>query len=215
DSLIVLETDKASMEVPATASGKIVSVSVKVGDKVSQGSVICVMATSGGAAEAAPAPAQAAAPAPAASAGSTELTITVPDIGGAEDVDVIEVSVKAGDEVAEGDSLIVLETDKASMEVPATASGKIVSVAVNVGDKVSQGSVIGVMTTSGGAAAAPAPAAAPAKAEAPAAPKAETARPAPSAPAKVEEVVQTGDVYAGPAVRKLARQLGVDLGKVS
>lgn len=215
DSLIVLETDKASMEVPATASGKIVSVSVKVGDKVSQGSVICVMATSGGAAEAAPAPAQAAAPAPAASAGSAELTITVPDIGGAEDVDVIEVSVKAGDEVAEGDSLIVLETDKASMEVPATASGKIVSVAVNVGDKVSQGSVIGVMTTSGGAAAAPAPAAAPAKAEAPAAPKAETARPAPSAPAKVEEVVQTGDVYAGPAVRKLARQLGVDLGKVS
>ena len=201
------------MEVPATASGKIVSVSVKVGDKVSQGSVICVMATSGGAAEAAPAPAQAAAPAPAASAGSAELTITVPDIGGAEDVDVIEVSVKAGDEVAEGDSLIVLETDKASMEVPATASGKIVSVAVNVGDKVSQGSVIGVMTTSGGAAAAPA--AAPAKAEAPAAPKAETARPAPSAPAKVEEVVQTGDVYAGPAVRKLARQLGVDLGKVS
>ncbi len=214
DSLIVLETDKASMEVPATASGKIVSISVNVGDKVSQGSAICVLATSGGAAEpaAAPAPAQAA-PAPAAASGSSELTITVPDIGGAEDVDVIEVSVKAGDEIAEGDSLIVLETDKASMEVPATASGKIVSIAVNVGDKVSQGSVIGVMMTSGGAA--PAPAAAPAKAETAAAPKAESSKPAPAAPAKVEEVVQTGDVYAGPAVRKLARQLGVDLGKVS
>ena len=214
DSLIVLETDKASMEVPATASGKIVSISVNVGDKVSQGSAICVLATSGGAAEpaAAPAPAQTA-PAPAAASGSSELTITVPDIGGAEDVDVIEVSVKAGDEIAEGDSLIVLETDKASMEVPATASGKIVSIAVNVGDKVSQGSVIGVMMTSGGAA--PAPAAAPAKAETAAAPKAESSKPAPAAPTKVEEVVQTGDVYAGPAVRKLARQLGVDLGKVS
>lgn len=214
DSLIVLETDKASMEVPATASGKVVSISVNVGDKVSQGSAICVLATSGGAAEpaAAPAPAQAA-PAPAVASGSSELTITVPDIGGAEDVDVIEVSVKAGDEIAEGDSLIVLETDKASMEVPATASGKIVSIAVNVGDKVSQGSVIGVMMTSGGAA--PAPAAAPAKAETAAAPKAESSKPAPAAPAKVEEVVQTGDVYAGPAVRKLARQLGVDLGKVS
>src|SRR5690606_5468284 len=152
------------------------SISVNVGDKVSQGSAICVLATSGGAAEPAAAPAQAA-PAPAAASGSSELTITVPDIGGAEDVDVIEVSVKAGDEIAEGDSLIVLETDKASMEVPATASGKIVSIAVNVGDKVSQGSVIGVMMTSGGAA--PAPAAASAKAEAPAAPKAEVSRPAP------------------------------------
>lgn len=213
DSLIVLETDKASMEVPATASGKIVSISVKVGDKVSQGTAICVVAVSGGA-EAAAAPAPAAAT-PAASASSSELTITVPDIGGAENVDVIEVTVKAGDDVAEGDSLIVLETDKASMEVPATASGKIVSIAVKVGDKVSQGSVIGVMTTSGGAA--PAQPAAPAKAETSApAPKAETPKPAPAAaPAKAEAVVNSGDVYAGPAVRKLGRQLGVDLGKVS
>ncbi|MGM8228179.1 dihydrolipoyllysine-residue acetyltransferase [Cellvibrio sp. ARAG 10.3] len=212
DSLIVLETDKASMEVPATASGKILSISVKVGDKVSQGSAICVVAVSGGA-EAAAAPAPAAVT-PAASAGSSELTITVPDIGGAENVDVIEVTVKAGDDVAEGDSLIVLETDKASMEVPATASGKIVSIAVKVGDKVSQGSVIGVMTTSGGAA--PAQAAAPAKAETSApAPKAETPKPAPAAaPAKAEAVVNSGDVYAGPAVRKLGRQLGVDLAKV-
>src|SRR5690606_34116499 len=109
DSLIVLETDKASMEVPATASGKIVSVSVKVGDKVSQGSVICVMATSGAAAHAAPPPAPTRRSSDVAPAATGEITITVPDIGGAEDVDVIEVSVKAGDEVAEGDSLIVLE----------------------------------------------------------------------------------------------------------
>ena len=212
DSLIVLETDKASMEVPATASGKIVSISVKVGDKVSQGTAICVVAVSGGAASAA-APAPAAAT-PAASASSSELTITVPDIGGAENVDVIEVTVKAGDDVAEGDSLIVLETDKASMEVPATASGKIVSLAVKVGDKVSQGSVIGVMTTSGGAA--PVQAAAPAKTEtSTSAPKAEAPKVAPAASAQTETVVNTGDVYAGPAVRKLGRQLGVDLGKVS
>ncbi|ARU27329.1 dihydrolipoyllysine-residue acetyltransferase [Cellvibrio sp. PSBB006] len=212
DSLIVLETDKASMEVPATASGKIVSISVNVGDKISQGTAICVVAVSGGAASAA-APAPAAAT-PAASASSSEVTITVPDIGGAENVDVIEVTVKAGDDVAEGDSLIVLETDKASMEVPATASGKIVSLAVKVGDKVSQGSVIGVMTTSGGAA--PVQAAAPAKTETSTpAPKAEAPKAAPAASAQTETVVNTGDVYAGPAVRKLGRQLGVDLGKVS
>ena len=212
DSLIVLETDKASMEVPATASGKIVSISVKVGDKVSQGAAICVVAVSGGA-ETAAAPAPAAAT-PAAPASSSELTITVPDIGGAENVDVIEVTVKAGDEVAEGDSLIVLETDKASMEVPATASGKIVSVAVKVGDKVSQGSIIGVMMTSGSVA--PAQAAAPAKAETSApVPKTEAPKAAPAASAQAETVANTGDVYAGPAVRKLGRQLGVDLGKVS
>ena len=220
DSIVVLETDKASMEIPADKAGKVVAIKVKEGDKVSQNDVL-VEVEAEGAADAAstPAPAAeapAAAPAPAkVSTATSEITITVPDIGGAENVDVIEITVKPGDEVAEGDSLIVLETDKASMEVPATASGKIVSVAVKVGDKVSQGSVIGVMTTSGDVA--PAQAAAPAKAEISApAPKAETPKPTPAAaPAKTETVVNTGDVYAGPAVRKLGRQLGVDLGKVS
>lgn len=220
DSIVVLETDKASMEIPADTSGKVVAIKVNIGDKVSQGSVLLEVEAEGAAASApAPQAEPAAAPAPAASASapaaSAEINLVVPDIGGAEGVEVIEISVKVGDEVAAGDSLIVLETDKASMEIPAEAAGKIVSLAVNVGDKLSQGSVIGVLATSGGAAT-PAPvAAAPAKAEAAApAPAAKVEAPK-AAPAPVAEVEQTGDVYAGPAVRKLARQLGVDLGKVS
>lgn len=214
DSLIVLETDKASMEIPAEAAGTIASIALKVGDKVSQGALIGVLSGAAGAVAAAPAAsAPAAAPVAAAPAtASAEITLKVPDIGGAENVEIIEVAVKAGDEVAEGDSLIVLETDKASMEIPAEAAGKLLSLAVKVGDKVSMGSVIGVLATAGGAAA-PAPVAAPAAAPTAVAPKAETAKPAPVATA-VADVVQTGEVYAGPAVRKLARQLGVDMGKV-
>lgn len=221
DSIVVLETDKASMEIPASVAGKVAAIKVNVGDKVSEGSLLLEVEAEGAAVSTAPAPVApaAAAPAPVAAAApaaaSAEINIPVPDIGGAEGVEVIEISVKAGDEVAEGDSLIVLETDKASMEIPAPAAGKIVSIALKVGDKVSQGSVIGVLATSGGASA-PAAVSAPAVAPAPAkaAPVAQTAAPAPKA-AVVEDVVQTGDVYAGPAVRKLARQLGVDLGKVS
>ncbi len=221
DSIVVLETDKASMEIPADVSGTVVAIKVNIGDKVSQGSVLLEVEAEGAAASApAPQPAEpAAAPAPVAAApapaASAEVNLVVPDIGGAEGVEVIEISVKVGDEVAAGDSLIVLETDKASMEIPAEAAGKIVSLAVKVGDKLSQGSVIGVLATSGGAAT-PAPAAAaPAKAEAAApAPAAKVEAPK-AAPAPVAEVEQTGDVYAGPAVRKLARQLGVDLGKLA
>lgn len=219
DSIVVLETDKASMEIPASVAGKVAAIKVNVGDKVSEGSLLLEVEAEGAGASTALAPVApaAAAPAPVAAAAATsaEINIPVPDIGGAEGVEVIEISVKAGDEVAEGDSLIVLETDKASMEIPAPAAGKIVSIALKVGDKVSQGSVIGVLTTSGSVsapAASPAPAAAPAPAKA--APVVQAAAPAPKA-AVVEDVVQTGDVYAGPAVRKLARQLGVDLGKVS
>lgn len=211
DSLIVLETDKASMEIPAEAAGTIASIALKVGDKVSQGALIGVLSGAAGAVAAAPAASAPAAAAPATA--SAEITLKVPDIGGAENVEIIEVAVKTGDEVAEGDSLIVLETDKASMEIPAEAAGKLLSLAVKVGDKVSMGSVIGVLATAGGAAA-PAPVAAPAAAAPTAvAPKAEAAKPAPVATA-VADVVQTGEVYAGPAVRKLARQLGVDMGKV-
>lgn len=225
DSIVVLETDKASMEIPADKAGKVVAIKVNLGDKVSQDSVLLEVEAEG-ASEAAPAP-QAApvataapVPAPAASApvstAGAEVQMVVPDIGGAEGVEVIEISVKVGDEVAAGDSLIVLETDKASMEIPADAAGKIVSLAVKVGDKLSQGSLIGLLATSGGVAVAPAAAptkveAAPAAASAPA-PAAEAPK---AASAPVADVAQTGDVYAGPAVRKLARQLGVDMGKVS
>ncbi len=226
DSIVVLETDKASMEIPASVGGKVVAIKVNLGDKVSEGAALIEVEAEGSGAvasgaiapapAAAPTPAPTPAPAPApvtSSATAAEVTLSVPDIGGAEGVEVIEISVKVGDEVAQGDSLIVLETDKASMEIPAEAAGKILSIAVKVGDKVSQGAAIAVVASAGGApAAAPAAATAPVKASAPA-PAAATA-PAPKA-AAVEEVVQTGDVYAGPAVRKLARQLGVDLGKVS
>jgi pyruvate dehydrogenase E2 component (dihydrolipoamide acetyltransferase) len=222
DSIVVLETDKASMEIPADTAGKVVAIKVNLGDKVSQDSVLLEVEAEGGVAPVpeAAAPvvaAPAAAPAPATT--SAEVQMVVPDIGGAEGVEVIEISVKAGDEVAAGDSLIVLETDKASMEIPAEAAGTIVSLSVKVGDKLSQGSVIGLLSvtgeaTSGGVPVAAAPAAAPAKTDAaPAAapaPKAEAPKAAP-----VADVAQTGDVYAGPAVRKLARQLGVDMGKVS
>ena len=241
DSIVVLETDKASMEIPASVGGKVVAIKVNLGDKVSEGAALIEVeaegagvATSATSAEPAPAaaPAPVAAPvaatAPAslantvAPATSAEITLTVPDIGGAEGVEVIEISVKVGDEVAQGDSLIVLETDKASMEIPAESAGKILSIAVKVGDKISQGAAIAVIASAGGAPAtapAPAPTAAPAKVEsAPvataAASVAATPAPAPKA-AVAEEVAQTGDVYAGPAVRKLARQLGVDLGKIS
>lgn len=229
DSIVVLETDKASMEIPADKSGKVVAIKVNLGDKVSQGAALIEVeaegagvATSGVAtsaapvAEAAPAPVAAAtAPAAApAAAASTEVTLVVPDIGGAEAVEVIEIAVKAGDDVAAGDSLIVLETDKASMEIPAEVDGKIVSIALKVGDKVSQGAVIGVLATAGGAAA-PAPVAAPVAAAPAAAPAPVATAPVPKAAAVVQEVEQTGDIYAGPAVRKLARHLGVDLGRVS
>lgn len=224
DSIVVLETDKASMEIPADKAGKVVAIKVKVGDKVSQDDLLVDVEAEGGTETAAPAPAAekpaAATPASAptsAPAAASEVDIPVPDIGGAEGVEVIEIAIKVGDEVAEGDSLIVLETDKASMEIPAPAAGKIVSIALKVGDKVSQGSVIGKLATTGAAAPAPAaaPAQTPAKTEAIPAPKAEAPKSAPAAPAVVADVVQTGDVYAGPAVRKLARQLGVDLGKVA
>jgi pyruvate dehydrogenase E2 component (dihydrolipoamide acetyltransferase) len=214
ESLIVLESDKASMEVPAPASGKVVSIAIKEGDKVSAGSKILVLST--GAAAAAPAPAPAPAPAAqptsAPSAAPSVIDLVVPDIGGAEGVDVIEVCVKVGADIKEGDSLIVLESDKASMEIPASASGKVVELTIKEGDKVSKGSPIGRLQVVGAApaASAPAPASAPA-APAPAKPAAATAAPAAqeSAPAKT-----SSSVYAGPAVRKLARQLGVDLSEV-
>ena len=210
DSIIVLESDKASMDIPAPASGTVKSISIKEGDKASEGTPVLVLATEGGAASSAPAEATAPVATPAAT--SAVMPLTVPDIGGAEGVDVIEVCVAVGDEVAEGDSLIVLESDKASMDIPAPASGKITALTIKVGDKASQGSAIGEMQT---ASAAPAQEAAPAPAKAaPAAPAAAKEATAPSAPAKDVPVLSAADVYAGPAVRKFARQMGVDLGEV-
>lgn len=208
DTLITLETDKATMDVPADAAGVVKEVKVKVGDKISEGGVILTVETGAAAADAAPAPAAeapatpAAAPA-AAPAGGATVQVVVPDIGGHSDVDVIAVEVKVGDTVAVDDTLITLETDKATMDVPCTEAGVVKAVFLKVGDKVSEGSAI-IEVETAGSAAAPAPAA---QAAAPA-----PATPAPVA-AKIDEVA-FAKAHAGPSARKLARELGVDLGQV-
>lgn len=224
DTLITLETDKATMDVPADAAGVVKEVKVKVGDKISEGGVILTVETGAAAAEAAPAPVAEAQPAPAAApaaapAGGATVKVAVPDIGGHTDVDVIAVEVKVGDTVAEDDTLITLETDKATMDVPCTAAGVVKAVFLKVGDKVSEGTAIIEVETAGSAAApapapaqAAAPAAAPAPTAAPAAAPAPVAAPAPAA-AKIDEAA-FAKAHAGPSARKLARELGVDLGQV-
>ena len=229
DTLITLETDKATMDVPADVAGVVKEVKISVGDKVSEGSVVVTVETG---AAAAAAPAEAAAPvaaasaaeapaaAPAATGGS--VSVEVPDIGDNSGVDVIDVAVKVGDTVAVDDTLITLETDKATMDVPSTAAGKVTAVNIKVGDKVSQGTVI--ITVEGGASA---PAAAPAQAAAAPAP---VATPAPVAAkestppvAASTTILQStaaidesgfAKAHAGPSSRKFARELGVDLAKV-
>ncbi|MCV2402884.1 dihydrolipoyllysine-residue acetyltransferase [Marinomonas sp. C2222] len=213
DSLIVLETDKASMDIPSPASGKVGSITIKVGDTVSEGADILVLLTESSAAAEVSAPV--AAPAPAAPVSGGVEVVNVPDIGGAEGVEVIEVAVSAGDKIAEGDSIIVLETDKASMEIPAPKAGTVKSVSINVGDLVSEGHPVLELEVEGVAA----PAAAPVSAPAPAAAAPQTAAPAKaSAPAAVDTSAVLSEpskkVHAGPAVRMLARELGVDLALV-
>ena len=229
DTLITLETDKATMDVPADAAGVVKEVRVKVGDKISEGGVILTVETDAAAADAAPAPAQApaaqAAPAaaPAPAAGGATVKVNVPDIGGHSDVDVIAVEIKVGDTVAEDDTLITLETDKATMDVPSTAAGVVKAVYLKVGDKVSEGTAIIEVETAGSAAAAPvqttseAPkATAPAPAAAPAPVSAPAAASAPVAAFGSTPVNEAGfaKAHAGPSARKLARELGVDLSLV-
>ncbi|MBO2673463.1 dihydrolipoyllysine-residue acetyltransferase [Shewanella algae] len=224
--LITLETDKATMDVPSPQAGTVKSLKVKVGDKVSQGSLVLLLEV-GAAAEAPQAPqataSEAAQPAAAQAAAPATVEvkeIAVPDIGDAADVDVIEVLVAVGDEISADQGLITLETDKATMEVPAPFGGKLVSLTVKVGDKVSQGSVIATVETQGAApaaVAAPAEApaqAAPAPAPAPAAaPAAQSRPPVPHHPSAGAQP-NTGAVHASPAVRRLAREFGVDLTQV-
>ncbi|MED9723747.1 pyruvate dehydrogenase complex dihydrolipoyllysine-residue acetyltransferase [Escherichia marmotae] len=212
-SLITVEGDKASMEVPAPFAGIVKEIKVNVGDKVSTGSLIMVFEVAGAASAAAPAPAakQEAAPAPAAATGVKE--VNVPDIGG-DEVEVTEVMVKVGDKVTAEQSLITVEGDKASMEVPAPFAGVVKELKVNVGDKVKTGSLIMIFEVEGAA-----PAAAPAKQEAAApapAAKAEapTAAPAAKAEGKSEFAENDAYVHATPLIRRLAREFGVNLAKV-
>jgi pyruvate dehydrogenase E2 component (dihydrolipoamide acetyltransferase) len=231
DGLITLETDKASMDVPAPDDGVIESLTVSAGDRINSGDVIGRMTVEAAGAEqpaseaasesqAKDAP-EAASEAPAAPAGG-ERTLVVPDIGDFTDVDVIEVHVSEGQQIAAEDPLITLETDKASMDVPAEVGGKVTSVLVAVGDKVSKDSPVAVVEAAG-AAPKPAPekaAAAPQQAAKPAAPAQPPAQPAkqapPAAPGKLPPVNEAGfaRAHASPSVRKLARELGVDLAQV-
>ncbi|KND60097.1 Dihydrolipoamide acetyltransferase component of pyruvate dehydrogenase complex [Candidatus Burkholderia verschuerenii] len=227
-SLVTLESDKATMDVPSSAAGVVKEVKVKVGDNVSEGALIVILegAESGGAkkeetkqeAAAAPAPA----PAPAAASGGGTTEVKVPDIGDFKDIPVIEISVKVGDKVEKEQSLVTLESDKATMDVPSPAAGTVKELKVKVGDNVSEGSLILVLEGGGGAAAvpAPAPAPAPAKAAAPsdAPAKAAPAKEAPSALAQAP-AMPAGDgsrtsSHASPSVRKFARELGVDVSRV-
>ncbi|GAB6849385.1 dihydrolipoyllysine-residue acetyltransferase [Paraburkholderia kururiensis] len=241
-SLVTLESDKATMDVPSPASGTVKDVRVKVGDAVSEGSLIVVLEGGDGAAAApkangaaAPAPAAAApqaapaqaaaaaraAAAPAATGGVQE--VKVPDIGDYKDVPVIEVAVKVGDRVEKEQSLVTLESDKATMDVPSPAAGVVKELKVKVGDAVSEGTLI-LLLEAEGAAAAPqaAPAAAKAPVEAPSdAPqvpqRAPVAQPSALAQAPLIPAGEGGArqaSHASPSVRKFARELGVDVSQV-
>src|SRR5579862_1694604 len=201
DSLITLESEKASMEVPAEADGVVQDVKVKVGDKVSKGSTILTLASDAQPAAQAPAASasQPQASAPQAPPADEAIEIRVPDIGDFKDVPVIEVLVKPGDRVKKNDSLITLESEKASMEVPAEIDGVVKDVKVKVGDKVSQGTTIVLLRSQGASEPQSAPAQ---KAQPPSAPP----QAAPAAPAAAD-----GAVHASPAIRRFARELGVDL----
>ena len=240
-SLITVESDKASMEIPSSHAGVLKELKVKLGDKVAQGAVIAVIETadvaSAPAAAAAPAPAAAApvaaqnvAPAPAApaqaatpAAAPSSVNIAIPDIGDFKDVAVIELLVKVGDTVTAEQSLFTVESDKASMEIPSPAAGTITALTLKIGDKVNVGDVVGAMSVQGAApAAVAAPAAAAPVAEQNTAPA--VAAPAPAAPAAVAAVAApahnptvapTGALpHASPSVRKFARELGVPLAEV-
>ncbi len=226
-SLITLESDKASMEIPSPAAGVVESVSVKVGDEVGTGDLILVLKGAGGAQkQAASAPAPAAAPAqtqaeaPAAAeepAGESTEEVRIPDIG-ADAASVIEMLVKEGDSVEAEQSLITLESAKASMEIPAPKAGVIESIAIKVGDQAKTGDLILTLKVQGKAAAKPAAAQAPAAAPEQAKPaNVQGSAPAKAAPQAAPAAAPSRDgskVHAGPAVRQLAREFGVELSSV-
>ena len=211
DPLVTLESDKATMEVPAPAAGTVAQVKIKVGDKVSEGSVILLLETGAATAASAPKmPSVAAAP-PPVSAPKGVAEVRVPDIGDFKDVPVIEVLVKPGETVKAEQALVTLESDKATMDVPAPLGGVVQEMRVKVGDKVSEGVVL-LMLATDGAAVLPPPRAGDGGGGGRSAQEQPKASPAPTA-ATIDETA-FALAYAGPAVRKLARELNVDLGKV-
>ena len=247
-SLIVLESDKASMEVPSPVAGKITALKISAGDSVSEGDVIAEVEVESGSTEkeankkpekktGAPETGnpktsgeKTSAPqkSDAEKSSSSVEKINVPDIGTDDEVDVIEVSVAVGDTVAEGDSLVVLESDKASMEVPSPQSGKVVAIALKEGDKAKAGTLILELEVSGAGKAQKSPEPSGTdkpqqrvetnNAEKSDSPANTSEQPSASVDRETVEkpLKPVGDpIYAGPAVRKLARELGVDLLKVT
>ncbi len=223
-SLITLESDKASMEIPSTDDGSITEILVKVGDKVSTGDVIAKLsaADSSGDSDAATGSDATEAPAPAADAQPQESSthqVIVPEIGDFDAIEVIEVLVSVGDTVDLDQSLITLESDKASMEIPSTAAGTVTSIAATVGGKMSQGDLVAeiAVTASASSSAPKAATAAPPAASVPAAQPAPTPAPASNKPQPQSSPTQKiadesyRRAHASPAVRKFARELGVDL----
>ncbi|MEY0433803.1 pyruvate dehydrogenase complex dihydrolipoyllysine-residue acetyltransferase [Providencia huaxiensis] len=202
-SLITVEGDKASMEVPAPFAGTVKEIKIATGDKVKTGSLIMVFEVAGAAPAAAPV-AQAAAP--AAPTASAIKDVNVPDIGG-DEVEVTEVMVKVGDTVSAEQSIITVEGDKASMEVPAPFAGTVKEIKIATGDKVKTGSLIMTFEVAGAAPAAQPSAPAPAPAPAPAAP-------AKATDSKTEFVENDAYIHATPVIRRLAREFGVNLAKV-
>jgi len=229
-SLITVESDKASMEIPSSTAGVVKELRVKLGDKVKEGSVVLMVEASGAAA--APAAAAASAPAvatPAAAApvaavaavasatvASGPVNVHVPDIGDFKDVAVIEIFVKPGDAIKVEQSLITVESDKASMEIPSSAAGVLKELKVKIGDKVNIGDLLAVLEGAAGAAAVASASAAAVPASAPAAvaaPAAVSAAPS-AAPAHNPGAPTLGLPHASPSVRKFARELGVPLEEV-
>ncbi|WP_180173727.1 2-oxo acid dehydrogenase subunit E2 [Acinetobacter sp. YH01024] len=232
-SIIVVESDKATVEVPSTVSGRVESITISAGDVVKEGVVILTVKTAASSAAvesaavqetaqpvAAPVVAEAT-PAPSTAAASGPVDIAVPDLG-VDKAAVAEILVAVGDVVEKDQSIIVVESDKATVEVPSSTAGKITAIHVQLGQSVSEGVALVTIEAEGQAVAAPAPAAKPTPTVAqPAtvAPKAESkveAAPQPQGADKLtkEQNAANAKVYAGPAVRKLARELGVVLAEV-
>lgn len=235
DSLVLLESDKASVEVPSTVSGTIESIEVKAGDTVQEG-VLLLKVKTAGASNAAPAKQEAVAPtaAPVATKAETQaetpavqsaqagaVDVFVPDLG-VDKAAVAEILVNVGDKITKDESIVVVESDKATVEVPSTVSGIVKAIHVKAGQDVKEGILLVTVEAEGAVASAPkapvakaeaAPAPAAQKAEAPAA-KVETAPQAGADKLTKEQEAENSKVYAGPAVRKLARELGVVLAQV-
>ncbi|MPY25857.1 pyruvate dehydrogenase complex dihydrolipoyllysine-residue acetyltransferase [Shewanella sp. YLB-07] len=208
--ILSVEGDKASMEVPAPFNGVLKEIKVEIGDKVSTGSLVLVFDVAGSSSvPVAAAPATPIPVAAAVAAVATVLEVAVPDIGD-DEVEVTEIMVKVGDTVTEEQSLISVEGDKAAMEVPAPFAGTIKEIKVAIGDKVSTGSLIMIFEVAGQAPAAAPVATAPAQAAAPAAPVSASS----TKPAKTDFVDNEAYAHASPVIRRMARELGVNLANV-